>query len=412
MKLKIAVMVIAVTLIFSCLACAENERDTFSADNENICYTGRWSKDKNGAMCGSFEGEITVRFTGTSLQAEKSSGSVYVSVDGGEPKEANLSSKHIVKDLDDGEHTVKIYTSAQKCFPKISGFSVDKGKSLIKAEKNFTVEFIGDSILEGYIPGNNSILNTYGYLTAKHFGWDRNTVAFGGITLTAGYGSPDTKGMINRYFLKNEYNQDELDVEKWDTKLFTPDCVIINLGTNDYAPTDGEFTLAYVSFLNQLRASYPNAPIFVMKPFTKTKSQAIDSVFEISKTENVYMIDSADWNIELSDDNLHPNNTGHEHAAELLIKTLETYFDNDGNFIFSSASIENGTADETENTSDVSNDSSSDDSGLISMMSADSNGEAFLSAAKSSFLFPVLLGIILICALGIVIVVVFKKKKK
>jgi lysophospholipase L1-like esterase len=56
----------------------------------------------------------------------------------------------------------------------------------------------------------------------------------------------------------------------WDPQRFVPDAIVVALGTNDFSPGDSvrpkmtvaEFAAAYVAFIAQLRADYPNAHIF------------------------------------------------------------------------------------------------------------------------------------------------------
>lgn len=297
------------------------EETVISADDENIKYIGRWVKNEKGAMEGSFECSLILRFTGTSITLEKgSSGKMHYRIDGGEYKQ--FSSRKLAQKLSEGEHTLEIYSYAQHGFPKIAGFLLDAGATLLPVEDKPVIEFIGDSILEGYVVGSNSVLNSYGHRTAERMGFYRNIVAFGGITVCPNYGNPDKQGMINRYKMLKEYSEAEPVSENWDTSKFVPDYIVINLGTNDGNPSVSEFRFWYTSFLDYLRTTYKDAKIFVMTPFNGRRNADILAVYEIVKDENMFLIDSYKWNIPGGSDNLHPDVEGHDMAAEKLEKAI------------------------------------------------------------------------------------------
>ena len=66
------------------------EQNIVSVDDENINYVGRWIKDENGKMAGSFECYLSLRFTGTSIALDKgSSGGMFYRVDGGKYESLN-----------------------------------------------------------------------------------------------------------------------------------------------------------------------------------------------------------------------------------------------------------------------------------------------------------------------------------
>ena len=231
LRCVLAIILVLSVMPFTVLA----EDNVISVDDENIKYIGRWVKNEKGAMEGSFECSLIVKFTGTSITLEKgSSGRMYYRIDGGEYKE--YSSRKLGQKLLEGEHTLEIYAYAQQGFPKITGFLLDEGATLLPVEDKPVIEFIGDSIMEGYVVGSNSVLNSYGHKTAEKLGFYRNIVAFGGITVCPNYGNPDNQGMINRYKMRKEYSQTEPTSEDWDTSKFVPDYIVINLGTNDCKP--------------------------------------------------------------------------------------------------------------------------------------------------------------------------------
>lgn len=370
--------IIAIILILSIIPFTVSaEENVISVDDENIKYIGRWVKNEKGAMEGYFECSLVLKFTGTSITLEKgSSGKMHYRIDGGEYKE--YGTRKLAQKLSEGEHTLEMYAYAQHGFPKITGFLLDEGATLLPVEDKPVIEFIGDSILEGYVVGSNSVLNSYGHRTAERLGFYRNIVAFGGITVCPNYGNPDNQGMINRYKMLKEYSQSEPVSEEWDTSKFVPDYIVINLGTNDGKPSEGEFRLWYTSMLSMFRTSYKDAKIFVMTPFNGRRNTEILEVYEGCKDENMFLIDSYKWNIPGGSDNTHPDVEGHDMAAEKLEKAIKEI--------------------------------------LSSTPAPDETPEITPAPSKtektSSWVLPVIIGAVIICAVAVTVTLVIKSKKK
>ncbi|MDR0944225.1 MAG: GDSL-type esterase/lipase family protein [Ruminococcus sp.] len=153
-------------------------------------------------------------------------------------------------------------------------------------EKDFLIEFIGDSITCGYgvdAAGKEETFSTetedftdsYAYLTAQNLGADISVVAFSGHGIISGYsanGIDKTDLLVPKYYNKIGASYDDkidgkdiADIEYVFERK--PDLIVINLGTNDDsyclddAAKQAEFTDAYVSFLRTVRAYNPDAVI-------------------------------------------------------------------------------------------------------------------------------------------------------
>lgn len=323
--MKFIVLLLIVTFLVAPMT-VKAEGEQLQATDTKIKYIGRWVENGKGYMQGSFECMAEIRFTGTGVQTLTGSfGRVHISIDGGEYVEKNLNTKTLAKNLDEGEHSIRIYAYAQQALPVISGFKIIGEGTFLAPEKRPTIEFIGDSILEGYTvdPTKNSVANSYGHLVADMLGFDRNIVAFGGITMTPNYGNPDTQGMVKRYFMQREYHPDKPISETWDTSKFIPDHIVINLGTNDSRAQAGEFKGSYITFLGSLRKAYPDTKIYIMTPFNGRKNAEILEVYNVVKGADIFLIDSYKWGISGGSDNLHPTVEGHKQAAELLTKEIK-----------------------------------------------------------------------------------------
>ena len=157
---KILCIITAAVLAVNLSVFAEqNQEDTVQKDglipitDGNIVFSGRWSDTEKGSKKCGFEGYVEIAFTGTSIKAVAPlSGNAYAVIDGKEPAGAiNLSGKEITlaKNLENGNHTLRLYAQAQQAFPEIGGFRIDEGASVLPAKRGKMIEFVGDSIMEG-----------------------------------------------------------------------------------------------------------------------------------------------------------------------------------------------------------------------------------------------------------------------
>ena len=164
-----------------------------------------------------------------------------------------------------------------------------------------------------------------------------NTIAFGGIRIVGPGDSAsgnDPLGMPERYFLKREYRSDG-DSEharkaagEWDTGIYAPDYIVLNLGTNDVSGSSS-FTDDYTAFLKKLKSTYPGAKLFVMTPFNGNMKAGVRFAAEAAADPDVILIDTGAWNIKGGADGLHPDPDAHETAAELLYNVLKPYIEKD-----------------------------------------------------------------------------------
>jgi len=203
-----------------------------------------------------------------------------------------------------GKHTVAFIKLSEslKGSLRITEIKADSNKIKPTPEKKKKIEFIGDSITCGYgVDGTEADTfssatedgtKTYAYLTAKKFDADYSIVAYSGFAILSavsftGERTPDTAlpvfydklgvaaGDIMFTLGNNEFDDGtyELHDTVWDDYgTYSPDLIVINLGTNDSfyfytidpsnVPGETEvFVQKYEDFLAQLRAVYPNTEI-------------------------------------------------------------------------------------------------------------------------------------------------------
>ena len=219
------------------------------------------------------------------------------------------------------------------------------------------IEFIGDSITCGYglegIWGKDTFKTiqerpdkAYAFLTAKALSAEFQLCSWSGIGIISNYVDPETVFLPETRWLmpacwpytdKSGQLRLKIEPEIWDESRFSPDIVVINLGTNDISWVRGkeERRLAYVAGLRQLMEAVhrrsPNAKICCclgimgqelcssVKEACRLFSKDFPSVpvktvrFELQKEEDGI---GADW---------HPSAVTHKKAAKKLIAALKSW---------------------------------------------------------------------------------------
>ena len=177
--------------------------------------------------------------------------------------------------LGPGEHLVTLHrlTEAMLGETCIHGLYAPGGALLAApAPAARRIELIGDSISAGYgneAPGpehsfapeseNHSL--SYGALCARELAAELVTIAWSGKGVFSNCGSREdtlTMPVLWRRTLPSDEHS------RWDTTRFVPHAVVLNLGTNDFSPFNrhqAPFAEAYLRFVRELRASYPEAEL-------------------------------------------------------------------------------------------------------------------------------------------------------
>lgn len=148
------------------------------------------------------------------------------------------------------------------------------------AEKDLTIEFIGDSITCAYgveadsqyvsfETGTENFTKSYAYLTAELLDADYSAVSYSGHGVISGYsndGTIQTDSLVPDCYTLVGKPADYATA--WDFDTNPSDVVIINLGTNDssYLSYDfdnrkASFVEGYIDFLGMVRANNPDAYI-------------------------------------------------------------------------------------------------------------------------------------------------------
>lgn len=184
---------------------------------------------------------------------------------------------HIVAtDLAEGAHDLEIVQRTEALFGPwvLRGFTTAGGPAKLvptPPPARRRLEFIGDSITAGYgVLGPNgecdfsaeteSAVEAYAWRAARELGAEARIMAWSGKGVLQNYPGDDGPRMPTLWTraIPTEANS------AWDFARWIPEAVVVNLGSNDFssAVDEAAFIDAYAGLLADVRAKYPDAPIF------------------------------------------------------------------------------------------------------------------------------------------------------
>ena len=219
------------------------------------------------------------------------------------------------------------------------------------------IEFLGDSITCGYgIEGvweKDSFCTSqqrpdkaYAFLTAQALGAEFQLCSWSGIGITSNYTDParvmlpETQWLMPAcwpYTDKSGQLRLKLEPEVWDQARFSPDIVVINLGTNDTSWVRGleDRRLAFVAGLRQLiEAVHRRSPKAKICCCLGIMGQELcDSVKEacklFSKDFPAVPVKTVRFDLQKEEDGIgadwHPSPKTHRKAAKKLIAALKNW---------------------------------------------------------------------------------------
>lgn len=183
--------------------------------------------------------------------------------------------------------TVMKFNETQYAYAGLKDLQIDGKIIAAKSEKNSKIEFIGDSITCGYgiegVWGKDTFTTqkerpdkAYAVLTGKMLNADIQLCSWSGIGLTSHYVDPETVNLPDTAWLMPPnwpYTDKGLSIrlglepEVWDETKFSPDIVVIHLGTNDISWVRNieerrvNFVAQYRQFIEAVHRRSPNAKI-------------------------------------------------------------------------------------------------------------------------------------------------------
>jgi lysophospholipase L1-like esterase len=260
-------------------------------DDPNIFYMGRIDCQREGPAFAFPAASVRVRFEGSALDLRlrdsgtgtpQSTNYYDVSIDGAAPTRLEAAPGDqvyaLARDLSAGEHRAEIVkrveSNGNSGKGQVLGFRVREGAKLLPTQaRPLRIEFVGDSITCGY--GNevstttpdqfhyttvNSNANlAYGAVVARQLDAEYVAVAISGRGVYRNYA--DAAG-TTLPVAHDTTLPDDSGAPAWNFARYSPDVVVVNLGTNDFSPPGPDhdaFKAAYTAFLQKIRSNYPSA---------------------------------------------------------------------------------------------------------------------------------------------------------
>ena len=309
--------------------------------DSNINYVGRWDKSSSTTYRSYWGGAyLSTKFTGTTVKVKLAEKTVFMAIVDGVATtywDASGTINLTSTPLASGTHTLKIIAKYQNVELPFQGLLLDAGASTVRPDTVPLVEFVGDSITAGETTTDYAV-SDYAWVTGERLGVEHTQIAYPGITLSDGYHYSNNTfpGMESAYFKLQQVNHCP-DVActanpLWNFANYTAKLVVVNLGTNDSnnAVPSANFQSRYTNFLQNIRAKYPNADIFSLRPFGGyylAETQAAVNARLSAGDAKVHYVDTTGWLDSSTDftDGLHPNDAGHVKVSNRLLPILQPY---------------------------------------------------------------------------------------
>lgn len=239
---------------------------------------------------------------------------------------------------------------------ELDGKLIKKNYAKLENSNNLKIEFIGDSITCGYgIEGiwmkdtfttlQERSDKAYAFKTAKGLGAEFQCVSWSGIGLISKYvdesiNVPDTTitmPLLWPYTDKSASLRLGIEPELWNESRFSPDIVVINLGTNDasFVRDQEDRRVLYVHnlrvLIEEVHRRSPKAKICCCLGIM---GQALcDSVKEavqlFSKDFPSVQIKAVEFPVQLDEDGIaadwHPSEKSHSKIANIMINELKNF---------------------------------------------------------------------------------------
>lgn len=327
------------------------------ANHPDVSFTGRVQRLADGGVRYDWTGVyMQTEFTGGKISAVVSDeGTSYhnVFIDGKWVKKIKVSGAQaqtvcLADKLSKGKHTLRLQkcTEGQYGCTTVKEIIVDKSAELhaVRPKSRF-IEVIGDSYTCGYGTESDKAddpfeLETencnlaYGCIVARYFDADYALVAHSGQGIIRHW-ADSVQVSANSMPKRWKHVFDEHGDVAYDYKSYTPQLVLINLGTNDFSPTAiptvEQYVGAYVELIKDVKSRYgEDVPVLCITPHSANAylkaalAQLRDETLLLNK---VYMANSLDRTVEGTTDlgaSWHPNYRGQCKIAMSLIPQIST----------------------------------------------------------------------------------------
>ena len=330
----------------------EDKKHALNEVVDSLKLLGRNTVTSNGIICDHsasgiefcayIEGEVrlsvSVSMRTTPAGAYEANTYYTVYVDGvRQEKRFNVASGEVTLTIanfeEGGVHTIRILkqTESQNSLSILKSLKFKGYFEEAPAEKELLIEFIGDSITSGYgnlcvngaaNPGNalnQDATQTYAYMTAEKLGADHSLVSYSGIGVAKGW--PDF--LMEEFFPADSYCRSTTDAYE---KSFTPDIVVINLGTNDN--TKGAVATTFITkakaLIKLIRDTYgEDVKIIWVSNMMGSSMQTFSAKAITALGGEANGLYTCTLPQEQKGGGGHPSIAGHTAAADVLVKFIQ-----------------------------------------------------------------------------------------
>lgn len=250
---------------------------------EHILPIGRYDDRDPDQIRFAWSGSgMSVRFEGSSLEvlARGSNTWLNISIDDQPNYAVRISPESdwtvLVQGLEVGSHAAKITTRTEPLVGEfvVSGLSTDGRFLPPPAPRGIRIEFVGDSITCGYgnlapdethsfDPATEDFARSYAGLVAAELEADIQCLAWSGLGAVRNFDIEPSPTLLERHRYGNPISKSDWDVSRW-----TPDVVVVNLGSNDFyrlpPPDPGHFRGALAGFIESSLQRAPAAKIVLL----------------------------------------------------------------------------------------------------------------------------------------------------
>ena len=351
-SLTIALLLLFLIISPAAQAAGPNLTKKVPASDSGISYTGRTLAEGEGVSFDWVGTYLQTDFTGGSIAVDISdTGNNYfnIFIDEKLTRKIQVNSPTatriiLAQGLSSGFHRLKL----QRCTEGSQGRTTIHGIYLTKngrlapvAPRKRLIEFIGDSYTCGYgteagsnerfKPETENCNQAYACMVARYFNADYVLIAHSGRGMSRNYGDSlmiSPNNMVERYLRLF----DEAPAPAYSFKVYRPDLVTINLGTNDYStgkgPKPETFAAQYLKMIEQVRSHYGEVPILCIiahsagKPL---KTSMAEVSRRVSDMKNVYVATEMPGIVSHATDmgaDWHPNYQGQRKIAMTLIPRI------------------------------------------------------------------------------------------
>lgn len=329
---------------------------TISAADSTLRYTGRVEKLADGSVsfdwCGVY---VETQLKGPKLDIRLSdTGTSYfnVYVDGELKNVVKVAGTDTLINFIDGlkgnhPHSLFIQkrTEGETGRTTFHDFVIPAKGSLLPEPRRHTrhIEVIGNSLTAGFgtegkdrsEPWSVETLNcdlSYSTIVPRYFDADYSLIAHSGRGVVRNYGD---SVRVSKVTMKDKFLQtyDMDTLSRWDFKQYTPDLVIINLGSNDFStephPYRSEFVGAYKELISEIREAYGSKPVLCVFPPTMNANAYpyMEEIIRDLADPDLYLVRLPDLMMNQTTDLgavWHPNYNGQRKMAMCIIPVVAT----------------------------------------------------------------------------------------